>query len=113
MRQPDLDPSAPTWLVEPCPWWCARTHEEDDHPEDRYHQSEPAMLPALAGAADTVPVTDSIESLDLLIRRGRYVGESLEWVLIEPAEAVRPRLMLTIESARLLLPHLADQIAEP
>lgn len=113
MREPDLDPSAPTWLVEPCPSWCARTHEENDHPEDRYHQSEPSILPALVGAADTVPVTDSFESLDLLVRRGRYVGQPLEWVLIEPMEAIRPRLLLTIESARLLLPRLAEQIAEP
>jgi len=104
-------PPAPTWLTEACPSWCAREHEEDDHPEDRYHQSEPSIAPVIASGQVTVPVTSSLETVDLLVRIGRYVGETTEWMAIEPLELVQPRLLLTVESARHLARHVVDQLA--
>ena len=102
---------APTWLAEGCPAWCAREHLEDDHPEDRYHHSEPSLVPAVAAAADTVPVTASLESMTLVVWLGRHVGTSLVWVAVEPAERREPRLVLTEESARALHEHLGRQLA--
>ncbi len=102
---------APTWLTERCPAWCARTHREEDHPEDRYHQSEPALFPAVAAAADTVPVTASLRPMTLGVRLGRHLGAPLTWVAVESAEARQPRLVLTEESARVLLDELGRQLA--
>ena len=60
----------PPWSKQPCPPWCTREHAADDHPEDRYHQSEPSILPVVAGAGDAVPVTTSLRALTLAVRLG-------------------------------------------
>lgn len=99
-----------SWSREPCPAWCAREHEEGDHPEDRYHQSEPTYVPVLASRAPSVPVTSSLEALDLVVRVCRYDGDVLTWVAIEAAEHREPRLVLSLDSARLLLRDLAEQL---
>lgn len=100
----------PSWQREPCPGWCARTHHEDDHVEDRYHQSEPSYVPVLAAREPTVPITDSLEAVDLVVRTGQYVGELVEWVAIEPLDLPQPRLVLSLESAHSLARALADQL---
>ncbi len=110
MGRRDQGPPAPSWLVEPCPSWCAREHEETDHPEDRYHQSDPAVVPAIASTVVSVPVTASFEEVDLVIRRCRYVADSVEWMAIEGLKSVEPRLVLTSDSARVLLRVLAEQL---
>jgi hypothetical protein len=109
-RPSGTSPQTPTWLTEPCPSWCARDHHEHDHPEDRYHQSLPSVVPAVAGSAVNVPVTSSLQALDLVIRLGRYVGEATDWLVIEAAEQREPRLVITADSARLLVHHVAGQL---
>lgn len=104
------DHPSPSWLHEPCPGWCTRVHEEDDHLEDRFHQSEPTIVPVIAAVEPTVPVTASLETIDLVIRIGRYDGELVEWLTIEPLDLPQPKLVLTVESARLLAHHLAEQL---
>ena len=100
----------PTWLNEPCPPWCTRGHEEDDHPEDRYHCSEPSYVAAIITAIDTVPLTTSMTGLDLTVRRGRYAEDVTEWVSIEPVNQREPRLVLTIDSAARLDTALRLQV---
>lgn len=48
---------SPSWLHESGPRWCVRTHAEDDHEEDRFHQSEPALVPLVASRADSARYT--------------------------------------------------------
>lgn len=117
MTRPDRDapesghnPALPTWLDEACPSWCTRDHRERDHPEDRYHQSDPTMVTVTAGDGATVPVTDSLETIDMLVLLGRYVGDPRTWLTIEPAERPAPRLVLTIASARALVGCIDDQL---
>lgn len=101
----------PPWLAEPCPPWCTRAHAADDHPEDRYHQSEPSIVPVVAGAADAVPVTTSLRAMTLTVRLGRYAGDERTWLLIEPLEDLRPRMVLAADDARALLQALHGQLA--
>lgn len=101
----------PPWLDEPCPPWCTRAHAADDHPEDRYHQSEPSIVPVVAGAADAVPVTTSLRPMTLAVRLGRYVGDDRTWLVIEPLEDVQPRMVLAADGARALLQALGGQLA--
>jgi len=101
----------PTWLREQCPGWCVRVHREDDHPEDRYHQSEGSVLPGVVATHPTIPLTASMEGLDLIIWAGRYVGESDAWLVIEPTERREPRLLVTVETAHGLVKQLAEQLA--
>lgn len=109
-HQPSRDGGAPSWLREPCPWWCTREHDEDDHPEDRYHRSEASLAPAVAGHTDVLPMTASLEAVEVIVRRGRHVGESVEWLAIESDELQRLRLLLTVESARSLVSALMHQL---
>jgi hypothetical protein len=100
---------SPTWLTEECPAWCAREHREHDHPEDRYHRSEPSIVPGIVAVRETVPVTDSLEGLDLIIWLGRYVGTTVTWLTIEPIERREPRLTMTTETARMLGYRVVEQ----
>lgn len=100
----------PSWQRAPCPGWCARTHHEDDHVEDRYHQSEPSFVPVLVATQPTVPVTESLQPVDLVVRIGQYVDELVEWVAIEPIDLPQPRMVVTLESAHTLARALAEQL---
>lgn len=99
----------PPWPGEPCPPWCTRAHAPDDHPEDRYHQSEASLLPVVAGSGDTVPVTASLRPLTLVVRAGRYDG-GRTWLVIEATEDARPRMALTVDAARALAEALQVQL---
>ncbi|TYL55914.1 hypothetical protein FXB39_01565 [Nocardioides sp. BGMRC 2183] len=100
----------PSWLAEACPPWCAREHHEQDHPEDRYHQSAPSFAPVIAALGHAIPVTDALTAVELIIRMARYVGDVHTWIAIEGTEAPEPRLVLTAESARSLVQHLEEQL---
>jgi hypothetical protein len=105
-------PSKPgaAWQREPCPSWCTRVHDDLDHPEDRYHQSEPSYLPTISSRRPSIPITASLEAVDMLIRICRYDGDVVTWVAIEALEQPEPRLVLTLESARILGFELAEQL---
>lgn len=109
-RRSPPDRPVPSWLAEHCPPWCVREHQEDDHVEDRYHQDEPGLYPVIGGRADTVPITSSLAALELVVRRGRHVGESVTWIAVEAVDGAGPRLLLTLESAHLLVGHLARRL---
>lgn len=101
-----------SWLTEACPPWCAREHAEDDHVEDRYHQSEPSVLTVVAGPGDTVPVTASLRPTTLALRAGRHVGDDLVWLVIEALDDPLPRMALTTDAARGLARALRDQLTD-
>lgn len=102
---------APTWLAEVCPAWCTRIHREDDHPEDRYHQSEPSTFPAVAGAGDDVPLTDSLRAMTLGVRLGRHLGDDRTWLVVESLDDRHPRAVLTRDAAGALIRHLVHQLS--
>lgn len=101
-----------SWLTEACPPWCTREHAEGDHPEDRYHQSEPSILTVVAGPGDAVPVTASLRPTTLALRAGRHLDDDLTWVVIESLEEPLPRLVLTADAARDLARALREQLTE-
>lgn len=95
----------PTWLTEQCPNWCVRDHREEDHPEDRFHQSEAAVVPVVAGdggARDRPIVADSLNSTELTVRIGRHIGEAFTWLDMSPTEGRSPAMVLSRDSARSL-----------
>lgn len=97
----------PSWQAEPCPPWCIREHAEHDIALDRYHQGEATTLSILMSADPREPREDTFAPADVMIRIGRYAGESADWVAIETAA---PRMTLTAESARRLTRHIAEQL---
>jgi hypothetical protein len=105
-----VDDGRPSWLLEPCPAWCTREHEEDDHPEDRYHASEATCLPAIGATADTVPAAASADAFDLIVHIRRQLDDPTDWVTIEPAQTRLPRLTLTRESTLWLVRALDEQL---
>ena len=100
----------PTWLTEECPAWCTREHREQDHAEDRYHRSEASIVPGVLAVRPTVPLTDSLEGLDLVTWLGRYVGTTVDWLAIEPIERREPRLVMTVETAHRLVRCVSEQL---
>jgi hypothetical protein len=101
----------PSWQREPCPAWCAREHDEDDIPLDRYHQGEPSLLPVLMSDHPEEPRTDTFAPVDLTIRVGRYVDEIVDWVTIEPVTPAA-RMVLTTESAHRLAQRIQEQLGQ-
>jgi len=101
----------PSWLNEDCPTWCVREHREQDRPDDRYHFSEASTVPVIAFAELSVDVAASMHGLDLVVWVGRYLGETLEWVVIEPARERDPHLILSVESAGFLRDKIGEQLS--
>lgn len=110
MSEDGCDPARPVWLDEACPTWCTRDHREGDHPEDRYHQSEPSMVPLIASAGTTIDVVESLEAIDMLVLLGCHVGDTCVWLAVEPADRPAPRIVMTAESARSLVHSINDQL---
>ncbi|WP_370289681.1 hypothetical protein [Nocardioides sp.] len=104
-------PPPPTWLSEPCPTWCTREHLDDDHPDDRFHQSEARFVAAIASPA-AVPDPAALASLDLVVRAGRHLGHDLTWIQVSAAEAAHPTLVLSLDSALLLGGAIAAAAAD-
>lgn len=43
-----------SWLIEPCPAWCRADHHDQDHPDDRFHQSPQILVPVVIPKRVTV-----------------------------------------------------------
>jgi len=100
----------PRWQSAPCPQWCVRDHREEDHPDDRYHQSEASTISVLADTALAVG-PPRWAMLELVVRLGRYQEETAAWIRVEAAEQPQPCLLLSVDSARLLGEHLHLQLS--
>lgn len=106
----------PTWLDEPCPPWCARVHDEGDHPEDRVHQGEPSIVPAVL-LRDSPTLADDRREVpgEVLAQAMRALGSSRTWVLICEPEDVTSMTMLDASSAGELadaLRRVVDELEE-
>lgn len=89
-----------------CPPWCTRSHDV----EDTLHESDPTMLPVVLSTRRTVPFTEGLEHVDLMIRRGLYDGDVVDWIALEALDRTKPPLVLTIESARALCAAIREQL---
>ncbi|MEX0428453.1 hypothetical protein AB3X52_12550 [Nocardioides sp. DS6] len=101
----------PSWQREPCPLWCIREHGEDDIALDRYHQGPPASLSVAMSTRPDEPHHNNFETVDLTLRVGRFSGEIVDWVAIEPIELTVPRIVLTAESASRLAQRVKEMLA--
>ena len=90
----------PSWLAEGCPAWCTREHHEDDHPEDRRHQSDGTLI-AVHESTTAIPV-GSARSVEVAAYLDQPVAEGTCWLRVESLDSPGMRLALTVESARSL-----------
>jgi hypothetical protein len=97
----------PSWQAEPCPPWCDREHDESDIALDRYHQGEPHTISVLASTTPEEPRQDTFSPADLVIRTGRYIDESADWIAIDSTQT---RMILTVDSALRLAERLTEHL---
>jgi hypothetical protein len=101
-----------TWQSEPCPSWCARVHHDDDHPDDRYHDSTQLQVPSIlmerdldAGPGQWVSVPE-----DLTIVSSRYDSADDIITFIGRADRHDQHLQLSPETARRLAQSILDHL---
>jgi len=78
----------PPWLTESCPPWCHADHVDQDHPDDRYHQSRQILVPVVEpsgrahGGADASH-TRNVEISEFAVVALRPVGETaVTWIAV-------------------------------
>lgn len=96
---------SPSWQRDPCPSWCVVRHQEDDHPDDRVHDSSPSYVPVVLNA------DDEVVSTELLIVMSRRVDETDDWVFVGEPDRARQRLVLTPESAQRVAHSVLEQLS--
>ncbi len=95
------DPTGPSWQSRPCPPWCVRTHREDDHPDDRFHDSRSTRVPVvlLDRDVDAGPGRWSHDLTDLAIVVSQHDTADEVVVLVGREDDTRQQLHLSAESA--------------
>lgn len=105
----------PSWLTEPCPSWCHVDHADQDHVDDRYHQSKQVLIPVVipqrvadgdAGSrAVCAPAASEVAVLAL-----QPVGDcSQTWVAVV---GERQFIEVTLESATRLHTALGEVLSD-
>jgi hypothetical protein len=94
-----------------CPGWCRRVHGEQDHPEDRPHQSMAVFVAAVTGRPTLEPDEDA-RAVSVVVRLVRRLHSELTWVEVLAEESREVRLILTVESARRLVGAVEALLAE-
>jgi hypothetical protein len=89
--------AGPTWLGETCPAWCTREHREDDHPEDRRHQST-ARIIAVDVPTAAIP-GETTQAVEVAVYLDQPVAQPVRWLRVESVDSSRVRMVLTAESA--------------
>ena len=92
----------PSWQADGCPPWCVSEHREDDHPDDRFHDSAPALVPSVLGP-------DGVAA-DLLVVTSRRCDTANDWVFVGHPERAAEGLVLSRESARRLARAILAQL---
>lgn len=100
----------PSWLDRACPPWCVREHGEDDHLEDRRHQSVEESLPIErgdfpgpeGGDPDRAPRRQEEWLVVAHATTGRPAQPPVVWVHLGQEEGREVALDLTHDSARRL-----------
>lgn len=100
-------PNHPSWLQEACPPWCQREHLEDDHPDDRMHESSPISIPviALTRTFDDGSLEQVLNATEFELVRYRYVDDQQEWLYL--GNGVQ-QVEISLESARRLQRRLGE-----
>lgn len=75
----------PTWQSDACPSWCARVHQDGDHPEDRIHQSTPLIVPALRRRSFLPEDRPQRTQIEVMMAAGMERGSS-RWILASEGE---------------------------
>jgi hypothetical protein len=88
----------PSWQTTRCPSWCTRVHHEDDHPEDRIHQDDGIVIPALLADVDPVDLRKVPRATELVVQRTQALDDPQVWVFIGEPESAR-RLVIGAETA--------------
>ena len=102
-----------SWQSEPCPAWCTRRHADDDHPDDRYHDSAPTQVPAILLERDAAagPGRWSSAAGEITIITSRYVDGGDTITVIGREDLPDRQLSLTPEGAARLAEAIARHVA--
>lgn len=95
--------------TEQCPPWCARRHDDVDHPEDRLHRDAGRVI-AVITASGSIGSDLTAAATHLTIQRVRAFGAERTWVRIQEAEGTAHHLTIDDAGASLLSAVL-DRIA--
>ena len=99
-----------------CPAWCARAHDGQDHPSDRYHATPHVFVPVVVPARSSKDVNaagrgESAEATEFSVQASqRVLGDSTTWVAIVGEQQY---IDVTVESAARLhaaLGQLLDKL---
>lgn len=105
------DQSRPSWQTEACPPWCVVDHREDDHPDDRVHDSASRHISALLHPSQRLAREgDGSEVSELLVVTSRRAGDEVDWTYIGEPDRSRQYLNLSRESARRLASALTRHL---
>lgn len=101
------------WQTEPCPSWCIREHHDDDHPDDRYHDSIATEVPTLFAARDHAagPGQWAMDSGDLMIITSRHVDSTEVITFVGRDDRLGQALTMTPDSAARLAEALTQHVA--
>lgn len=109
----NIEQSRATWQAEPCPPWCVREHHDDDHPDDRYHDSEATLIPAVVAERDLPggPGRYTRETTELAIVTSRHDDSPDLITFIGRGDRADQQLIMTPESAAHLATALTRHLA--
>jgi hypothetical protein len=93
-----------------CPPWCRRVHLAGLHPEDQHHASRPRRVALVTGTPALDP-DDLAVATAVVARLVRRTQSELTWLEIVSEEGRDLRMVVTIDSARLLLAVLQDLLS--
>ncbi|HEY3530618.1 MAG TPA: hypothetical protein VGK78_15840 [Nocardioides sp.] len=93
-----------------CPGWCARRHLQEDHPEDRLHQSPPIHAVLMTGPS-WLPHDAAHRASPVVARLVQHTDSSEAWLEVTSEEDGAVRLAVTPESGRRLV-ALLDSLLE-
>lgn len=107
------DPKPAKWQTKPCPPWCAREHRDNDHPDDRFHDSARTVVPTIFAQPDRVAARGRwiLESDDLTIVTSQHEKNATAITFIGREDRVGQELMMAPESAARLAESLLAHLA--
>jgi hypothetical protein len=108
------EPARSGWPAEPCPQWCTRRHADDDHPDDRYHDSAPTTAPIvfLERDRDAGPGRWRHEAGEITIISSRHADAHETITFIGRDDRLDQQLHLTPEGAARLADAIAQHLAQ-
>lgn len=109
----NIEQSRASWQTEPCPSWCVREHQDDDHPDDRYHDSDTTVVSAVMADRDRGGGSGSWthETAELAIVTSRYDDSTQLITFIGRDDRPDQHLIMTPESAGRLAQALTRHLS--